>query len=129
LQAVMRHGKSSVGGGRWQTQGGIDKLVVSRAMVRELQALMPSDAKADRGSVIVEADKKYHSTEIVFGADWNLSFAGALAGTIDVRRLSGDLIVPANPDFPLGLRDLGVHITATPAGASSSRLATELKVD
>lgn len=128
-EAVVQHGHSSVGGGRWETQGGMDRLVVSRAIVQELQDLIPaSDPEEDRGRVIVADDDRYSSVEIVFDADWNLRFAGALAGSVDVRRVSGDFIVPAEPEFPLGLRNLDVHLTATPTGASVSRLAAELNV-
>lgn len=128
-EAVLRHARSSVGGGRWETQGGIDRLVVSRAFIKELRALMPAgDAEADQGRVIVADDDRYSSVEIVFKADWNLGFAGALKGTVDLRRLSGDFIVPADPEFPLGLRNLDLHLAATPTGASASRIAAELNV-
>src|SRR5690606_29257596 len=127
--AVVRHDRSNAGGGRWETRGGIDKLVVSRAIIQELQALLPADdPEQDRGRVIVDDDDRYASVKIVFDADWDLKFAGALAGSVDVRRVSGDFIVPAEPEFPLGLRNLDVHVTATPTGASASRLAAELNV-
>ncbi|NYT68939.1 translocation/assembly module TamB domain-containing protein [Pusillimonas noertemannii] len=129
-EAVVQHGRSNVGGGRWETQGSIDKLVISRDIVKEFEALIPTgDAAQDRGRIIVAEDDKFSSVELVFNADWNLSFAGALAGSVDVRRLSGDFIVPAEPEFPLGLRNLDLHLTATPNGGSaSSRLAAELNV-
>src|SRR5690606_13007180 len=93
--AVVRHDRSNAGGGRWETRGGIDKLVVSRAIIQELQALLPADdPEQDRGRVIVDDDDRYASVKIVFDADWDLKFAGALAGSVDVRRVSGDFIVP-----------------------------------
>lgn len=128
-EAVVQHAQSRFGAGRWETQGGLDRLLMSRSIVQELQGLIPvEDEEADRGRVIVAGDDKYDAVEIVFEAGWNLKFNGALAGTVDVRRLSGDFIVPGEPEFPLGLQNLDLHLVATPSAARVSRLAAELNV-
>jgi len=127
---VLRHRMSRGGAGRWETQGALDKLAVSRRMVEELRALFASadTAQADRGRVILPDEQKNDTQEITFAADWDLKFAGALSGKASVRRLSGDIMVPADPDFPLGLRTLALNLTATPSGASASRLKADLEV-
>lgn len=128
-EAVVQHVRSNASAGRWESQGGIDRLVVSRGIVKELQGLVPVDETDDgRGRVIVADDDKYDAVEIVFDADWDLKFAGALAGVVDVRRLSGDFIVPGEPEFPLGLQNLDLHLVATPTAATASRLEAELNV-
>ncbi|HUH88213.1 MAG TPA: translocation/assembly module TamB domain-containing protein, partial [Pusillimonas sp.] len=128
-EAVVHHQRSSAGHGRWETRGDIGRLVVSKPIVQELQALVPSGASdPDRGRIIMAGDDKYSTVEIVFEAAWDFKFSGALAGSLDLRRLSGDFIVPAEPEFPLGLRNLDVHLTATPTGGASSRLLAELNV-
>ena len=127
-EAIINHGRSSLGPGRWETQGGIDRLLISRPIVQELQGLIPAESDDGRGRVIVAGDDKYSTVEIIFEADWSLRFAGALAGSVNLRRVSGDFIVPAEPEFPLGLHNLDLHLTATPINASSSRLAAELNV-
>ncbi|WP_397474937.1 translocation/assembly module TamB domain-containing protein [Pusillimonas sp.] len=127
-EAVVRHERTHLAPGRWETRGGVDRLVMSRPIVRELQALIPTESDDGRGRVIVADDDRYSTVEIVFDADWDLRFAGALAGSVDVRRLSGDFIVPAEPEFPLGLQNLDLHLTATPTSASASRIAAELNV-
>lgn len=126
-EALMQHERSNAAQGRWETRGGIDRLVVSRPIVEELQSLIPSP-DASRGRIIMAEDEKYSNAEIIFDADWDLKFAGALAGSVELRRLSGDFIIPGEPDFPLGLQNFDLQLTATPTNASTSRLDGELKV-
>src|SRR5690606_31223622 len=90
---------------------------------------MPGDEAADRGGVKVAANDANASTEIVLSLDWNLKFSGALGGQARIRRLSGDVMVPADPPFPLGLEQLELDVKADPAGASSSRINADLRID
>jgi len=59
---------------------------------------------------------------------FSLAFDRALSGDVNVKRLSGDFIVPAEPSFPLGLETMDVHIAARPADQGSSRVTAELTV-
>jgi len=127
-EAEVTHEYSSVGPGRWETRGGVDRLVLSPPIVQELQALVPAESDDSRGRVIVAGDDGYSAVEIVFDADWDLRFSGALAGTVELRRLSGDFIVPAEPEFPLGLQDMDLVITATPTGATASRINANIDI-
>ncbi|HLU18604.1 MAG TPA: translocation/assembly module TamB domain-containing protein [Pusillimonas sp.] len=127
-EAEVTHERSSVGPGRWETRGGVDRLVVSRPIVKELQALVLTGPDDSRGRVIVAGDDGYSTVEIVFDADWDLRFTGALAGTVELRRMSGDFIVPAEPEFPLGLQQMDLVVTATPAGPAASRINASIDI-
>lgn len=127
---VVRHLGSRGRAGAWETQGAIDHLTTSRRLLREVQktlGLAQSSADA-RGRVVVASDKRNDQQQIDYAVDWNMKFLGALEGQAHIRRLSGDLIVPGNPDVPLGLQALNVDINAKPVGASLSRLTADVRV-
>ena len=127
---LVSHKASRGGAGRWETQGSIDQLAISRSLIQEVQKLFNMAAKeqADRGSVKLKSDKGADAQAIVLAADWNLKFAGTLQGQARIKRLSGDLIVPGEPDFPLGLQVLTVDLAAKQASASASRLTADINV-
>ncbi len=127
---VIDHKLSRGGAGRWETQGAIGQLAISRALVQELQKLFDLVPKeqVDRGRVKLKSDEDNDSKAIVLGADWDLKFAGVLEGRAHIKRLSGDLIVPGEPDFPLGLQTLAVDLTAKRASNSSSRVTADITV-
>ena len=55
-------------------------------------------------------------------------FDGALAGRVALQRLSGDVLVPMEPSFPLGLEDLSLIVNITPSGGANSRIQADLLV-
>src|SRR5699024_11249841 len=73
--------------------------------------------------------EELEDTRLALAAQWDLSFDGALAGTLDVQRLSGDIMVPAEPPFPLGLQALELSVAANPVAPGSSQLVATLDVD
>ncbi|HEY9278913.1 MAG TPA: translocation/assembly module TamB domain-containing protein, partial [Eoetvoesiella sp.] len=127
---LISHKASRGGAGRWETQGAVDQLAISRALVAELQKLFDMAAKenVDRGRVKLKSDEGNDAKTIVLAADWNLKFAGVLEGQAHIKRLSGDLIVPGEPDFPLGLQTLTVDLAAKRASDSASRLTADINL-
>lgn len=125
---AIRHLASQGREGAWETRGAIDRLAVSQRLLRELQKTFGmSDAGGDgRGGIVVKLDERNERTEIVYSADWNMKFAGALDGEAHIKRVSGDLIVPGDPGFPLGLQAFSVDLAAKPAGAFVSRLTAKI---
>lgn len=125
---VINHKLSRGGAGRWETQGAIDQLAISRALVQEVQKLFGLEGKeqVDRGRVKLKSDEANDAKSIVLAANWDLKFAGVLEGQAHIKRLSGDLIVPGEPDFPLGLQTLAVDLTAKRAGDAVSRVVADL---
>ncbi len=127
---TLDHEASRGGDGRWESQGAIARLAVSQRLIDDVkQALdLPDQEEVDRGSVKLKSDEGKAQTEIVLGMDWNLQFAGALAGQARVRRVSGDVMVPAEPAFPLGLQTLELDLNAKPTGGAASRITADLRL-
>ncbi|NYT35751.1 DUF490 domain-containing protein [Allopusillimonas soli] len=129
---VLDHTRSRGGGGRWETQGAVGKLVLSPSIidtVRQKLGLAPAKSKdEERGGVKVRNEKRPRTSEITLGLDWNLRFDGVLEGEAHVKRLAGDLMVPAEPPFPLGLKTLAIDLRAKKAGAASSALTATLNL-
>lgn len=127
---TVDHEASRGGAGRWETKGAVARLPLSPALLDEVgkKLGLQTQELEDRGGVTVLADKAAAVTEIVLGVNWDLKFAGALAGTAHVERVSGDVMVPAEPAFPLGLQQFSLDLNAKPRNGSSSLVTAELDV-
>src|SRR3546814_4048099 len=77
---------------------------------REKFAPRSADKEKSTCGVHVLSQSRKQDTELIFSADWNLKLKGTLDGQARIRRLSGDLIVPGEPSFPLGLRALTLDL-------------------
>lgn len=128
---VLDHVSSEGGAGRWSTRGQIESLRVSPwrvKRIRQLLDMVPQQAD-DQGGVVVLGEEGNDRWAVNLGASWNLAFAGALEGDVQIRRLSGDVMVPAEPDFPLGLQTFDLRLQARPTQGGVSRLDARLEVD
>lgn len=127
---VLAHQGSRGGAGRWETQGAIARLPISEQLIIDLRKKLDQSGvkKTDRGGVKVKANKGGALSEVVFGLNWNLRFAGTLEGEATIERLSGDIMVPAEPAFPLGLQTFKLNVNAKRSTASSSLLAANLEL-
>lgn len=127
----LRHALSRGGAGRWETQGDIDRIVVSPATLQQFGADFDIAAlkKDSRGGVKVRGARSADDWEMVLGLDWALSFDGAHQGKLRLRRMSGDVMVPAEMPFPLELEALQLDVALVPSAAATSRLTAELAVD
>ncbi|OZA84566.1 MAG: hypothetical protein B7X56_06950, partial [Burkholderiales bacterium 34-67-9] len=98
---VLDHQASEGGPGRWSTRGQIESLRVSPWRVNRIRQLLDIAAQqADQeGGVVVLGEEGNDRWAVNLGVNWNLSFAGALQGDVRLRRISGDVMVPAEPDF------------------------------
>ncbi len=128
---TLNHRGSRGGAGRWETEGAIAQLPLSPRLVKQLRARLDPqfDDEKERGGVKIMADQGKDVSAIVLAVDWNLKFAGALTGRVGIDHVSGDVMVPAEPAFPLGLRTLGLDIEAVAAGAATSKITAVLKLD
>jgi len=126
----LRHIGSRGGQGRWETEGKVERFVVSPAALQQLGADFNIEAlkKTERGGVMVRGARSADDWEMVFGLDWSLAFSGAHQGKIQLRRLSGDLMVPGDMPFPLELEDLKLDLGLTPTGAGVSRVDADLSL-
>src|SRR5690606_18637152 len=127
---TLAHAGSRGGAGRWETQGAIDQLVVSERRIDALRKKlgMATEESEKQGGVKIrgQADKK--DDEIALGLDWDFKFAGVLEGAAHIKHLSGDITVPAEPPFPLGLQTLTLDLQAKRASNTASTLTANLNV-
>jgi|TARA_A100001391_G_scaffold78435_2_gene50856 translocation and assembly module TamB len=131
---IITHRQTRFSPGRWSTQGEIARLTLSRRLIDEVMNLvgeqLPEDAPGqERGRVIVDVDDRNDMVDMTYGLNWDLAFEGALSGKAQIRRLGGDMIVPGDPPFPLGLRTLQADIAATPTSGGASRIDVDLNVE
>lgn len=126
----ISHTGSRGGPGRWETVGTVPKVLVSPGRIESLRKkLGMATVEAEKhGGVKVRGDVSTKDTEIALGLDWNLKFAGVLEGAAHVKYLSGDIIVPAEPPFPLALRTMTLDLQAKRANAAASNLTATLNV-
>jgi len=126
---VLRHQGSRGGSGWWDTQGSVGKLALSRRLIRTLYRLFqPRDRGPGNttGRVSMETPAHHDDVDLVFAADWNVKFKGVLTGQARIRRISGDIRVPGEPSFPLGLKTFELDVAARPRGAAASALEATL---
>ncbi len=126
------HDGSRYQAGQWQTRGGIDQMVLSEARLKTLEQRLGLAQQAaesrSKGGVKLRSDSARAPVEIAMQARWDLAFAGALKGIIDIERVSGDIMVPADPPFALGLEQLALRIQASPTQGGRSRLEAHMDV-
>lgn len=133
----LSHDRSSgSAAGQWATAGSVGRLEISPELLANIQSIVariPGRDAADdgkperRGGVRVRgADNAV--TRIALALDWDLRFDQMLSGTAGARYLEGDVMVPAEPPFPLGLQELSLNLEARPQGNGYSRLDAELNV-
>ena len=127
---ALRHSGSRGGLGRWETEGEIERFVVSPAVLQQIGADFDIAALRDDepGGVKVRGARSADDWEMAFGLDWSLSFSGAHQGRIQLRRLEGDLMVPGDMPFPLELEDLQLDVSLAREGEATSRLNADLAV-
>ncbi|NLC37051.1 MAG: DUF490 domain-containing protein [Alcaligenaceae bacterium] len=125
---ALRHGVSRGGAGRWETQGSIERFVVSPQVLQQIGADFDIAAlqKNERGGVKVRGARSADDWEMALGLDWNLAFDGAHQGKVSLRRLSGDIMVPGDTPFPLELEALQLDLALARTAAATSRLNAAL---
>lgn len=126
----LRHAGSMGGIGRWKTEGRIERFLISPQVLNQIGADFNIAAlqKDERGGVKVRGARSADDWELAMGLGWNLSFDGAHRGSIQLQRLSGDLMVPAATPFPLGLETLNLDMKLAPSNGSRSQLHADLEV-
>src|SRR5690606_10792569 len=113
-------GASRGRGAHWETRGDINRLALTPALITQITEKFDLEKKEenDRGGVSLRRDQARKASEIVLALGWDMKFDGALQGSAQVRRVSGDIMVPAEPSFLLGLEDLTLDLTAKREGAA-----------
>lgn len=126
----VRHEGSRGAAGRWETDGRIERFLVSPQVLEQIGADFDIAAlrREERGGVKVRGARSADDWELAFGLDWSLRFDGAHEGKVQLRRLSGDIMVPGDSPFPLELEALQLDLALKRAGRASSRLDAQLEL-
>ena len=127
---VLDHISSGVNGSHWRTRGGIDPIAIDPDRIALLRRKLGiADNQPQQGGVKdTRVSKAAPLAYLTVGAEWNLAFDGALVGTASLRHVSGDVMVPLEPSFPLGLEQLSLDIAISPGSGSNSQLQAALAV-
>src|SRR5690606_6850197 len=127
---VLDHISSGVNGSHWRTRGGIDPIAIDPDRIALLRRKLGiAENQHQQGGVKdTRVSKAAPLADLTVGAEWNLAFDGALVGTASLRHVSGDVMVPLEPPFPLGLEQLSLDIAISSGGGSNSQLQAALAV-
>lgn len=127
---VLNHEGSAYQGSTWKTKGNIDPVNLDPKRITLLRKKLglSSESKQRGGVKDNRVSKTAPLADLVVGANWDLAFNGALAANINLQRLSGDVLVPMDPSFPLGLDDLVLNVAIKPSGGTNSQVQAKLAV-
>lgn len=112
---------------QWQTKGAIHHFVINKVLLDELAKLMGEEQIT--GGVVVRNQNKKTVPDLVLNLDWDVSFDKALKGVVNIVRESGDIEVPLQKKFDLGLKQLALKLGFTPTTVDGSLLKAELLLD
>lgn len=112
---------------QWQTKGAIHHFVINKALLDELTKFKEEERK--NGGVVVRDQNKKPIADLVLNLDWDIHFDKTLKGEVTLVRESGDIEVPLQKKFDLGLKQLALRLGFTPKTESSSVLKAELLFD
>lgn len=114
----------------FKTKGYSDPIVFSTKRVELLtKRLGLAEPDSTRGAVVDKREVKVPLDDLAIKFDWDVSLLDALQGTVRIQRQAGDIMIPAQPSFPLGLdlAELVVNIKAGSGGRSVIRLDAEVR--
>lgn len=117
--------------GLWTSKGAIKRFVLSPAVINDVNTLMGSiapRATEKRGGVIVRNPKAERVSDLIFDIDWDLGYNGVLLGDASIQRLSGDIVVPTEMPFALGLTALNAKFNFQQKGQDASVLQGKLAI-
>ncbi|MBV2179872.1 MAG: translocation/assembly module TamB domain-containing protein [Castellaniella sp.] len=123
----VRHQASGGQAGKWDTRGRIDPLTVTPERIMRIQSWL-GKAGQRTGGVRTALSEQAQRSRLDLRLDWDLKFAGALAGDIHLTRQNGELIVPGDVPIHLKLDTARLDVAIRPTAATVSRAALDLQV-
>lgn len=112
----------------FSAKGHSDPVTISpKRITALLQRLGLEEEKAERGG-IVDKREPIRVKDLVLQLEWDVALKDALAGKIRLHRLDGDIIVPAEPPLPLGLKNADVVININPGAGGRSVIDAEVMI-
>lgn len=127
------HEHSHWQGAQWSTKGHTEPVRFSARFVDLLMRNIGlQDQHPKKGGIVFTDETIEPLADIELQMGWDLVFKEALGGSLYLRRVSGDIMVPDEPPVPLGLEqaDLTVNLTAQGAGRTevNARLSLHTKM-
>lgn len=122
-QLTLEQGGSKGEDGKWSTQGKIPSIVLSDAFFNAIDQISQAEEKnksGAKGQVVVNQGKAPKVAPLTLALDWNFNFDKQLKGGLNLKRTSGDFLMPAATPFALGLNQLDLNVTSQPQGGASA---------
>lgn len=125
LTLVHEHSKWQ--GDQWSSKGRTEPV---RFAARFVDALMHNlglkDQHSRKGGIVFSDQELEQLADIELQLDWDVALREALGGQISLRRVAGDIMVPDEPPFPLGLDEASLVVDLNPQGAGRTQVDADL---
>ena len=110
----------------FSTKGHSDPVRISPKRITALvQRLGLEEEKAEKRGGIIDKRAPIEVKDLVLQLEWDVALKEALAGRVRLHRLDGDIMVPAEPSFPLGLKNADIVIDINPGAGGRSTIDAE----
>lgn len=117
------HEHSQWQGGHWSTKGRTEPVRFAARFVDTVMQSLGLGERSNRKGGIIFTDQNIEPlADVELQLDWDVAFRDALGGRIRLYRVAGDIMVPDEPPFPLGLEEASATIVLTPQGGGRSQV-------
>ncbi|MFA7438914.1 translocation/assembly module TamB domain-containing protein [Castellaniella sp.] len=125
------HNQASSGhGDGWHTRGRVASLVVTPARIRQIQEWLAPKAPGEGAGGVQTVDAALaRDSRLDLSLAWDLGFEQALSGSVQLRRLDGDLVVPGDVPVALGLQETRLDVDVRVVRPGLSQVQADLRVD
>lgn len=113
-----------------QTKGQTTALTISEQRVKSVMDLLnlEQNESLHGGVVDTRASAATKVEDLQLQLEWDVALTEALSGRVRLQRVAGDVVVPTDPPFPLGLTQAEAILTFTPQGGAG-RSVVQADVD
>ena len=103
-----------------QASGRTTALIISDQRIKNVMDLLDlHETESQHGGVVDRrAPVATQVEELQLQLEWDVALKEALSGRVRLHRVAGDVLVPADPSFPLELTQAEAIVTFTPQGAA-----------
>lgn len=125
----LQHDHTTVDQTGFSTKGQTEAVSISVKRIDELMHRLGLEKeKKKRGGVVDKRENLTVLEDLSLQLAWDVALKEALSGTIKLQRLAGDILVPAEPSFPLGLKHSEVVLTIVPGAGGRSMLNADVDI-
>lgn len=123
------HEHSHVDEEGFSTKGKSDAVNISAERISDIMLRLGIEEEPDnRRDIVDNRDHSLSVKDLVLQLDWDIALKDALAGKVHLQRLSGDIMVPAEPPFPLGLEQTELTVNIVPGAGGRSMIEADLLI-